>query len=479
VSVGDRLDPGRRLVYVPQRGTAFPDSFALAYSDSNADSGDDLFVVETTLDPGADTDGDGLPDVYETRHGLNPLLDDAASDPDGDGLSSLREFTETHTDPDRADTDRDGLNDGIELTRGTLPLNPDTDGDRIVDGRDPAPLSFDADLDGDHVRDQDDSDVDGDALSNVDEIGRGTDPRKFDTDGDGYADGFEVEAGSDPRLANSRPALFIVGDPAPGHDVVLPSPPTTDLAVGGVTVSEPVVDVVLPTAPVGDLTLGGITVSEPPVDVVLPAAPPGDLTAGGITVSEPPVDVVLPSPPSTDPTTGGITVSEPPVDVVLPAAPAGDLSAGGITVAEPPVDVVLPMAPTGDLASGGIVVSEPVVLVDWTAPSGSLASPRFVAAEAAPVEPRLLGLRVERDSAGGVPRVTLEWEGPPGGRLLIESSPDLLRWRVETAERQRLAEGRWNGRLSAGDADARFYRIRLAPPSEPSSDAPDGSRFQE
>ena len=39
-----------------------------------------------------DTDGDGIPDVYESANGLNPNLNDAALDKDGDGLTNAQEF---------------------------------------------------------------------------------------------------------------------------------------------------------------------------------------------------------------------------------------------------------------------------------------------------------------------------------------------------------------------------------------------------
>lgn len=39
-----------------------------------------------------DTDGDGMDDVFELRHGLNALWDDASEDADGDGYSNLCEY---------------------------------------------------------------------------------------------------------------------------------------------------------------------------------------------------------------------------------------------------------------------------------------------------------------------------------------------------------------------------------------------------
>jgi hypothetical protein len=59
----------------------------------------------TVLAPGGDTDGDGLPDTldpdddndgmpdaWELQHGLDPLVNDAGGDADGDGITNLEEY---------------------------------------------------------------------------------------------------------------------------------------------------------------------------------------------------------------------------------------------------------------------------------------------------------------------------------------------------------------------------------------------------
>ena len=39
-----------------------------------------------------DTDGDGMPNLWEVQNGLNPLVDDANDDPDGDWLTNFQEY---------------------------------------------------------------------------------------------------------------------------------------------------------------------------------------------------------------------------------------------------------------------------------------------------------------------------------------------------------------------------------------------------
>ncbi|MGJ8696565.1 MAG: hypothetical protein ACSHYF_09620 [Verrucomicrobiaceae bacterium] len=104
-----------------------------------------------------DTDGDGMPDLYETLNGLDPNDDGtigestagakdgpngAAGDPDNDGLTNFQEYlgndatidSGDETDPQDDDTDDDTLTDGDEVNiHGTSPVLADTDGDYFTD----------------------------------------------------------------------------------------------------------------------------------------------------------------------------------------------------------------------------------------------------------------------------------------------------------------------------------------------------------
>lgn len=104
-----------------------------------------------------DTDGDGVPDSYEVKHGMDPL---------------------------NLDSDRDGVPDGEELAQGTNPLNNDTDGDGVLDGRDEAPLDPPISSNG--------PDSDGDGVSDRIEEFLGTDIHNKDSDGDGIPDGMDT-----------------------------------------------------------------------------------------------------------------------------------------------------------------------------------------------------------------------------------------------------------------------------------------------
>ena len=113
------------------------DSDGLRSQDSGGNDPDDAY---------ADTDGDGLSDYYELRHGL-PVQ---ASDEDNDGLSDYEEVR-YETNPRLSDSDGDGLSDGEEIAGWDFvyafdaddnplythvtsdPNDPDTDGDGLTD----------------------------------------------------------------------------------------------------------------------------------------------------------------------------------------------------------------------------------------------------------------------------------------------------------------------------------------------------------
>ncbi|WP_277223230.1 RHS repeat protein [Pseudomonas indica] len=77
-----------------------------------------------------DSDGDGLPDCFEKRHGLDPANpSDGAADSDGDGLSNAEEYR-FGTWLNNPDSDNDGLPDGWEVRYG---LNANDPGDALGD----------------------------------------------------------------------------------------------------------------------------------------------------------------------------------------------------------------------------------------------------------------------------------------------------------------------------------------------------------
>lgn len=94
--------------------------------------------IATSFSPFAvgapDTDGDGMPDAWESTYGLDPNdPGDAALLSDSDTLTNLDEFM-NRTDPTDPDTDGDGMTDGWEVLYSLNPLVNDASADLDGDG---------------------------------------------------------------------------------------------------------------------------------------------------------------------------------------------------------------------------------------------------------------------------------------------------------------------------------------------------------
>ena len=188
-----------------------------------------------------DDDGDGMPDEFELLYSLNPLLNDAAADADGDSVSNLAEFlagtNPTIVNSDTVDTDLDGVTDVNDNCPGIAnALQQDLDNDSVGDAcdgdidNDSVPNAADAfdynpaesiDSDGDcGVADPNlstsgngcgnnsDNDDDGDGMSDAFEVLYGLNPLNAadaaaDADGDGASNLAEFLAGTNPTIVNS------------------------------------------------------------------------------------------------------------------------------------------------------------------------------------------------------------------------------------------------------------------------------------
>ena len=120
-------------------------------------------VSSPALAASADRDRDGMPNSWETSHGLNPDRADGRGDRDDDALSNLAEFRRGGH-PSDEDTDNDGHDDGDEVrdgSRSTKLDDRDSDDDGIRDG--------DEDSDDDGQTNEDDDDSDDDLCDDSDE----------------------------------------------------------------------------------------------------------------------------------------------------------------------------------------------------------------------------------------------------------------------------------------------------------------------
>ncbi|MEE2960902.1 MAG: hypothetical protein VYA34_09165 [Myxococcota bacterium] len=256
---------GAPVLEVPAGGTCLEAlrnlGATLSGDPCNEDSDEDGFLDILELGVGslalddaskpADTDGDRLPDVFETAWPslsqevlggsiniatvfstgsfIQASLNSDEGDTDTDGISDFDEIMRGEfTDPLNPDTDGDGLCDGGGSSDGcaggedtnndglfsqgseTSALKIDTDGDGLCDGSKPsvgeAPLQFrgvscglgedrdgNAQFDPESESDPKLADTDGDGLNDLNEIiVESTDPFNPDTDGDGLSDFFEV-----------------------------------------------------------------------------------------------------------------------------------------------------------------------------------------------------------------------------------------------------------------------------------------------
>ena len=147
-------------------------------------------IIRTSAN-NTDSDSDSLPDYWEVSFFLNPMFDDGLWDNDDDELTNIAEY-QTGCSPIDNDCDRDTLEDGYEvLILGTNPLSSDSDLDSLPDG-------WEVDYGLDPLVDDTTLDEDSDGLSNLQEYELGTRPDLTDTDMDTYSDRWEVENGFNP-----------------------------------------------------------------------------------------------------------------------------------------------------------------------------------------------------------------------------------------------------------------------------------------
>jgi hypothetical protein len=151
-------------------------------------------LVADSTDDGKDRDG--MPFNWEIAYGLDPAVNDANDDPDGDGITNLQEYIRNSNPKNKdLDWDQDGLNDQSEM---------------LIFGN--CDQSASGDADGDGLTNSQEMNELGSNPANSDTAGLGFGDAlmirlgfKFngDSDGDGLYDAAEAELGTSPFLADS------------------------------------------------------------------------------------------------------------------------------------------------------------------------------------------------------------------------------------------------------------------------------------
>ncbi|MCK5018023.1 MAG: hypothetical protein KAS32_13285, partial [Candidatus Peribacteraceae bacterium] len=144
-----------------------------------------------------DSDNDGMLDGWEIAYRLHPAAPDSGKDNDLDGLNNREEY-QNGTHPDKWDTDGDGMPDGWEVEYKLDPIDNGIDWARNKDNSIKTP-NFDNGADGDPDEEWIDN-PEGKTLTNLQEYRGGSDPKDPDSDDDGMDDAWEVEYGTQPKV---------------------------------------------------------------------------------------------------------------------------------------------------------------------------------------------------------------------------------------------------------------------------------------